>query len=657
MNTIDALGSRYLWGLLALIPPAIVLLYFLKLKRQPVEVPSTYLWTRTIEDLHVNSIWQKLRQSLLLFLQLLFVLLAIIACFRPGWRGTELIDERMIFLIDNSASMAASDVQPTRLESAKERVIELIDQMSSRQVAMVISFSDVSRVEQMFSNSRSQLRKRVGRIRQSNHRSDLTEALRAAAGLANPGRTSEENTNDVQVADALPATLYIFSDGGFASIPDFSLGNLEPNYIAIGQPTPTNVGIVTFTAERNPENPEQSQAFARLENYGAEDASVDVSLFLNDILVDAAQVDVSMDDATGVNFDLGAVEEGVLQLEIQNRDDLQLDNKAYAVLNIAWRAEVLLITPGNDSLEFALTTSEALRAAKVSLASPEVLGTPDHQKDTLSGKYDLVIYDQCAPKVMPQANTLFFGNVPPLETWSAGEKKRTPIIIDTDPAHPLTHFVEMADVKWNYEGFEVTGPEGATVLFDADIGPLFVVGHREGYEDAVLGIEIIGPDADGEIIPKTEWPIRRSFPVFVMNVLRYLGGARDAMAVAGVHPGSTITIRPLYDVKEIGIATPSKKKLDITREGQNAFVFSQTEELGAYDVQEGREVTQHFAVNLFDARESDLRPRPNIELGYEEVEGQSALEPARQELWKWILITGVVVLLFEWYVYNKRVYL
>ena len=65
------------WALLALVPPAIIALYFLKLKRQPLSVPSTYLWSRTIEDLHVNSLWQRLRQSLLLFLQLLLIALAI----------------------------------------------------------------------------------------------------------------------------------------------------------------------------------------------------------------------------------------------------------------------------------------------------------------------------------------------------------------------------------------------------------------------------------------------------------------------------------------------------------------------------------------------------------------------------------------------------
>ena len=57
------------WVAIGLVPPAIFALYFLKLKRQPLEVPSTYLWTKVIEDLHVNSIWQRLRQNLLLFLQ------------------------------------------------------------------------------------------------------------------------------------------------------------------------------------------------------------------------------------------------------------------------------------------------------------------------------------------------------------------------------------------------------------------------------------------------------------------------------------------------------------------------------------------------------------------------------------------------------------
>ena len=63
----------YQWAVFATVPLLIFLLYFLKLRRVPLEVPSTYLWSRTVEDLHVNSLWQRLRNNLLLWLQLLAV--------------------------------------------------------------------------------------------------------------------------------------------------------------------------------------------------------------------------------------------------------------------------------------------------------------------------------------------------------------------------------------------------------------------------------------------------------------------------------------------------------------------------------------------------------------------------------------------------------
>src|SRR5687768_7079960 len=57
--------------LLLLIPLLIMLLYFLKLKRKPLQVPSTFLWKKSIEDLHVNSLFQWLRDNVLLVLQVL----------------------------------------------------------------------------------------------------------------------------------------------------------------------------------------------------------------------------------------------------------------------------------------------------------------------------------------------------------------------------------------------------------------------------------------------------------------------------------------------------------------------------------------------------------------------------------------------------------
>src|SRR5437588_2062792 len=51
--------SPMLWAVLAGVPVGIIALYFLKLRRRPVQVPSTLLWRRSLEDLHVNSLFQR----------------------------------------------------------------------------------------------------------------------------------------------------------------------------------------------------------------------------------------------------------------------------------------------------------------------------------------------------------------------------------------------------------------------------------------------------------------------------------------------------------------------------------------------------------------------------------------------------------------------
>ena len=54
MNWISALSPMQ-WLLMMAIPPAVLSLYFLKLKRRELVVPSTLLWKKAMEDIHVNS--------------------------------------------------------------------------------------------------------------------------------------------------------------------------------------------------------------------------------------------------------------------------------------------------------------------------------------------------------------------------------------------------------------------------------------------------------------------------------------------------------------------------------------------------------------------------------------------------------------------------
>src|SRR5690606_32246162 len=108
--------------------------------------------------------------------------------------------------------------------------------------------------------------------------------------------------------------------------------------------------------------------------------------------------------------------------------------------------------------------------------------------------YDLILYDQCAPQRMPQANTLFIGRTPPLAAWSAESPVETivhPQILDVEQSHPLMHFVELANIEIA-ESLPVTPPPGSTTLIDSSRGKIFAIGPRDGFEDAVMGFELYG---------------------------------------------------------------------------------------------------------------------------------------------------------------------
>src|SRR5258708_18911277 len=134
-----SIASAWLFALL--IP--VVLFYFLKLKRPHHEIPSLVLWRQVLSDQRGNSPFQRFKRHFLLLLQILLLCLLALAAMQPFLRRASGRGDRLVILIDLSASMAALDREggQSRLDEARKRVRALVDGMLPGQEISLIGFS------------------------------------------------------------------------------------------------------------------------------------------------------------------------------------------------------------------------------------------------------------------------------------------------------------------------------------------------------------------------------------------------------------------------------------------------------------------------------------------------------------------------------------
>ncbi len=282
------------WAALFLLalPIVLVILYFLKLKRKPLQVPSTFLWKKSIEDLHVNSLFQWLRNNVLLVLQLCALLFLIYSILGLRFHGAVGTRKHYILLIDNSASMSATDVEPSRLEWAKREALREIDAASDTDIGMVLVFNSKASTLQSYTNDKEKLRAAVQSIHPTERPTRIEEALALAESLANPVRSTEDTAS--QPDDVLedqkrtfvqtrgtPTLVHLYSDGRFTKLSEATLaglnarlagnagalGNLNLRYRMAGKRTTPgdsdNLAIVSLNVLRRPIRQDNLQAKAK----------------------------------------------------------------------------------------------------------------------------------------------------------------------------------------------------------------------------------------------------------------------------------------------------------------------------------------------------------------------------------------------------------
>ena len=648
--------------------PLLVVLYFLKLRRREMPISSTFLWKKAIQDLQVNSPFQKLRRNLLMLLQLLLLAFLCLALSRPVINSMQHAGKLNVILIDRSASMNTIEdyngKKRSRLEEAKQQAIQLVESMSRKESAMVIAFDDGAQVITTLTSDGLTLKQGIASIQQTHRKSRLKLAYKLAE--------AQVKYYPEQMRANEKPTLFVYSDGRIADAKELSVQG-DISYVKIGKPETANVGIVSLNAQRNYERPTEVQVFARLANFGPEPVTTDVMLMIdgqsrgskNDLVLlperwnepgyKRTPEQEKMQARDSVDFPkIELSTSAVIQLEQLKADANTVDDTAIVVVPPPKNLAVLLVSDGNYFLSKVLQS--------MSLDKPQTISTLDYEKTKPTG-FDVVIFDRYNPVFMPEVgNFIWFGAISEhLKVKTIMDKNtnqpaviKASMVLDWKRDHPLLRGLQLGKLYVS-EAIQLKLPIETETLVEGLKGPLVAL-HREGRSVHLIVAFDLG---------LSNWPLKLSFPIFMHNAMQFLALGTDMDVRESFPPGATPKI-PRTGIQKVESDTgkPLKElvldgpmgKHHIAIPGNGDVVLPALDKVGLYTIEPPIQGFDKIAVNLLDAAESNILPVEQPPGGGIALESNSG--KSRTELWWWIVAyLALPLLMIEWWVYTRRVHL
>lgn len=598
--------------LLSLALPILVL-YMLRLRRPPAPVSSILLWEAVLADMEANAPWQRLRRTWLLLLQLLILLLLVLALARPFGLAAEAATGNTIVVLDASASMRATDVTPSRFERARGEVRSLIDRLAPDARMALILAGPTAEVLHGPTGDRTALTAALDRASAGAGLVNLPDALALAQAAA--GR--------------LPgSSLVIVSDGAFPPL-DPAAVSLPARVLTVGG-AGENVGLTALAARRTPAG---LSLFARTRNAGTAAAERLLSIYADDRLVDARTIRLAGGAEAGITVDALPVEVGIIRVELDAGDALAADDRAWAVPG-AGEARVLLTSAGESAF---LRHGLALLPGISLFRSTDPVPAPG---------YDFYVFDGLVPERLPGHSLIVAppaGN--PLLPVSG--EATAPRISRVARDHPLLAGVDLSRLAVA-RAARLERPAWAEVLVEADGLPLLLAGERDGQRLAVLTFDL----------RRSDLPLQVAFPILLSNLRGWLGpdAVLAGAPAGGLRPGEPIALRLGPEVAAAGVTAPDGRVTALPIAGGQARL-AVTSLPGPYRfdlaTSDGGRRVVWAAVNLLSDEETSIAPRAHAPLGAAAQSTPAPAEPARRELWRPLLLAGILLLLAEWWLFYR----
>jgi hypothetical protein len=481
-----------------------------------------------------------------------------------------------------------------------------------------------------YTGDRDVLRSAITTVQPSHASADWNAALTLAAA----GALGAQDFNAVLVSDG--------GIGEASRLPAIP-GSLQ--YVPIGQ-SGDNVAITALATRSLPGQP--PQLFAQVTNYGDSDVEVIFDLRVDGELFTAEPYTVPAGGSLpfvsrALPEDFSTLQAGLTTPAASTvADYLPDDNSAWAVASRSNARRALLVSEGNLFVEQVLHSIPGLTAFQ---ANP---GTA-----LPGGDFDLYVFDGWLPTSLPDGD-LFFINPPESSSlFTVGEELVQPEQAEAnDPTGNIRvrtsdlrmAFVDFANV--NLRAFKQVNASWAEPLIEANGGPLLLAGETDGRQVAILTFDLRDSDL----------PLQITWPILMSSLVEWFTPQNVVSAPEGLRVGQSLSLSPPADATSLYITLPDGSQTRIAVEGDTIFTNTRLPGLYQVDVLRDAEVIQSaaFAVNVFDANESDITPQQTITLGDTTVTETVEEEIGQREFWSLLALLALLILLIEWYAYHRR---
>jgi von Willebrand factor type A domain/Aerotolerance regulator N-terminal len=598
--------------------PILILIHSLKPKPKKVFVTDLFLWRQASNERRGGAKIRRLVKNLPLYLQILAVVLAALSLSKPVWLSPPRVEGDAVLILDTSASMKARTASGTRFDQARAEALRLIDVLPKGGKMLIIEAGSKPVVKSHFSGDKKQLTRIVEGIKPHDVPGRIEKAITLALSFMDP------ETND---------QVFLISDGSGFDFTKYARIYQRVRPILVRGGT-KNIGITRFQFRPEIDAPEHYEIMLEVRNYNPHPVLCPIHLTLKRETIVKKTVGLKALEKKLFIFPYPGPVSGRAHAVLEIQDDFPVDNEAFAVLNERRDIWILLVTKGNYYLEKLLHAYPNFMINSVK----EII--PSSWEDQTM-RHDIVILDRISPPSTVKGNFLLIDAFSPSIPISRTGQVQNPVVLDWDRENPLLANLDIGDLAIERAN-QIKADEALRPIIESR-----ETGLMYAYEEGGLRAVYLGFD-----LTRSDLPLRVAFPVMMSNIFEWLQPRTLLFSSSQTRSGLPFMIHLGPRTERFSVAPPSGKWEEYPAQ-PNPFNYENTSDVGIYTVAEG-EKWRHFAVNLEDETESDIRI-PDFEPKNGVVFAQTGPEPLKEEtpLWIVFLSAAAAALILEWYFWLK----